>query len=352
MALVNISVPTNATFVPVDTRTTNLKVLLLPTASTMSGRLLTIKDYYGNANLSSFTVSTTGTDYMEGNSTRLTMSNTFATLSLVSDGVRTWSPYSFYTNSVIPFSPLQIGSLIIWMDAADPTTITTSGSAVTSWRSKGLSNLTAASPTGTITNGLAFKYNSSNVIRFNATSFLTMTGVTIPNSERSIFYIFSVTAYGDGYSSIIRSSTNTTSNQWGFQAWNRDGNTLLIQRGDSTQGFYTNSTAPYSGTLPYDATPFFVSFVNSSARTAITANGTDMARITIGSQQYTTFNTLSDTFTIGQAQYANTLLVGEILEYAKPLSVYEVNQIEGYLAWKWGAQSNLPTTHPFRYTRP
>lgn len=351
MALVNLSVPTNATFVPVDTRTTNLKVVLLPTASTMAGRMLTIKDYYGSANVSSFTVSTTGTDFMEGNSTRLTMSNAFATLNLVSDGIRTWSPYSFYTSSVIPFSPLQIGGLIIWMDAADPTTIATSGSAVTTWRSKGLSNLTATSATGTITNGLTFKYNSSNVIRFNNASYLTMSGVTIPNSERSLFFIFSVTAYGDGYSSIIRSTTNTGSNQWAFQAWNRDGNTLLYQRGDSTQGFYTNSTPPYSGTLPYDGTPFFVSMVNSSARTAITANGTDMARLTIGSQQYTTYNTLSDNFRIGQ-EYANVLLVGEILEYAKPLSVYEVNQVEGYLAWKWGAQSNLPTTHPFRYTPP
>jgi hypothetical protein len=352
MALVNISVPTNATFVPVDTRTNNLKVVLLPTASTMAGRLLTIKDYYGSANVSSFTVSTTGTDYLEGNAVRMTMSNTFATLSLVSDGFRTWSPYSFYTSSYVPFSPLQIGGLIIWMDAADPTTIATSGSAVTTWRSKGLSNLTATSATGTITNGLAFKYNTSNVIRFNATSFLTMTGVTIPNSERSLFYIFSVTSYGDGYSSIIRSSTNTGSNQWGFQAWNRDGNTLLIQRGDGTQGVYVNSTAPFSGTLPYDATPFFVSIVNSAARTAISANGTEMNSLAVGSQKYATYRTTSDTFHIGQAQYANVLLVGEILEYAKPLSVYEVNQVEGYLAWKWGAQSNLPTTHPFRYSRP
>jgi hypothetical protein len=352
MALVNLSVPANTTFIPVDTRTTNLKVVLLPTASTMAGRMLTIKDYFGTAAFSSFTVSTTGTDFLEGNSVRIRMSNTFATLNLVSDGVRTWSPYSFYTSSAVPFSPLQIGGLIIWMDAADPTTIATTGSAVTSWRSKGTANLTATSPTGTITNGLAFKYNSSNVIRFNATSFLTMSGVTIPNSERSIFYIFSVTAYGDGYSSIIRSSTNTTSNQWGFQAWNRDGNTLLIQRGDGTQGFYTNSTPPYSGTLPFDATPFIVSFVNSAARTAITANGTDMARLTIGSQQYAVFNTLSDPFHIGQAQYANTLLVGEILEYARPLTIPEVNQVEGYLAWKWGAQNNLPTTHPFRYSPP
>ena len=47
---------------------------------------------------------------------------------------------------------------------------------------------------------------------------------------------------------------------------------------------------------------------------------------------------------------ANEMMSGNIYE----IIVYEVNHsikqrqaMEGYLAWKWGIQATLPTTHPF-----
>ena len=39
--------------------------------------------------------------------------------------------------------------------------------------------------------------------------------------------------------------------------------------------------------------------------------------------------------------------IGEILIYNGPISDAERQQVEGYLAWKWGVNSNLPTTHPY-----
>jgi hypothetical protein len=33
--------------------------------------------------------------------------------------------------------------------------------------------------------------------------------------------------------------------------------------------------------------------------------------------------------------------------YAGNLSIRDRQNVEGYLAWKWGIQSNVPTTHPF-----
>jgi len=34
------------------------------------------------------------------------------------------------------------------------------------------------------------------------------------------------------------------------------------------------------------------------------------------------------------------------------LTPFNRQKVEGYLAWKWGLQSNLPTSHPFRAAAP
>ena len=42
----------------------------------------------------------------------------------------------------------------------------------------------------------------------------------------------------------------------------------------------------------------------------------------------------------------------EVLVYNTALSVAQRQQVEGYLAWKWGLQSNLPANHPFKLFPP
>lgn len=42
---------------------------------------------------------------------------------------------------------------------------------------------------------------------------------------------------------------------------------------------------------------------------------------------------------------------GELLFFSRVLSEIEVDRVSGYLAWKWGIQSSLFSTHPF-FTRP
>ena len=38
--------------------------------------------------------------------------------------------------------------------------------------------------------------------------------------------------------------------------------------------------------------------------------------------------------------------------FAKKLNDFAIRRLEGYLAYKWGASSNLPATHPFKSVRP
>jgi hypothetical protein len=43
--------------------------------------------------------------------------------------------------------------------------------------------------------------------------------------------------------------------------------------------------------------------------------------------------------------------IAEVIYYQRLLTTNERQLVEGYLAWKWGVQSNLPSTHPFASTK-
>ena len=44
--------------------------------------------------------------------------------------------------------------------------------------------------------------------------------------------------------------------------------------------------------------------------------------------------------------------IAEFLIYKKALSTNERQMIEGYLAWKWGLNSNLPSNHLYKNKAP
>jgi hypothetical protein len=46
------------------------------------------------------------------------------------------------------------------------------------------------------------------------------------------------------------------------------------------------------------------------------------------------------------------LKLSEFLGYNRPLDSNERRRVEGYLAWKWGLQSNLPVDHPYKTVKP
>jgi hypothetical protein len=42
----------------------------------------------------------------------------------------------------------------------------------------------------------------------------------------------------------------------------------------------------------------------------------------------------------------------EIVIYGTALSPSQIQQVEGYLAWKWGLVQNLPAAHPYKKAAP
>ena len=95
----------------------------------------------------------------------------------------------------------------------------------------------------------------------------------------------------------------------------------------------TNPAAPSLLEMTVDGsvlTPYF----NASAMTVKTGTTIAMTGMIIGSSPNN-----GGQFWPG---YLNELLV-----VSRTLTSLQRAQLEGYLAWKWGLQGNLPSTHPF-----
>jgi hypothetical protein len=79
------------------------------------------------------------------------------------------STVGIVASAVVPFSPLDLNPQL-WIDAADLSTLTVSGSSVTAWANKGsLDNLAQSSSTAQPQSGLE-TVNGLNVVTFNGSS--------------------------------------------------------------------------------------------------------------------------------------------------------------------------------------
>jgi hypothetical protein len=329
-----VTIPGNISLIPVDTRVVR-KILFLPTVSTNAGRFLSLKDYYGTASNSTFTISTTGTDLIDDYNPLYTFSNAFGSLTLVSDGLRSWRMMNVYNGALTPagpstFSPLSIPGLQFWYDANDQTSMTFSGSIVTQWgdKSGNSRNLNQNSGATFATNSLVFtggqSYNAANSANLLRNTFFSIFVVERVNTGA---YLFGDTVAGRTGGSLhvgYRSLTNLT-----FAFWSSD---LEIT---SISG--SGVTRIWSFVLPGTGNRF------------VNLNGSLIG--TFGNNaQLTSFDTLQVGGVFNGERYNGTMF--EIVGYTGSLTTLQNQQVEGYLAWKWGLQGNLPANHPYKNAPP
>lgn len=247
--------------------------------------------------------------------------------------------------SIPIFAPTQISNCVLWLDAADTSTVTLSGGNLTRWNDKsGLNNY--ATNTGTVlyTQGL----NGLNVATFsNATAtnnvMVTQTFSIDPILE-TYFYLIQFGATIGNYGISLASSHPT---QFSYYIYFIKGaSTLSIDVGQISVGtIFSSSSFDNTTTGPINQTGL-ISFQRTGATTGeIRYNGTLLT---------TTNGGLSGGFyqPTGYRLGANltTGSIGEHIIYNSSISTAQRQQVEGYLAWKWGIQSSLPSNHPYRNT--
>jgi len=258
------------------------------------------------------------------------------------------------------FSATGIAGSTLWLDASDPAgngTTPSNGSSLASWVDKSGNGLTVSAassqPTYT-TNAL----NGLGTVAFNGSQGLNAGSVTggkllANNGSSATFCVFSV--------------SNNTENSCPF-SWDDSGYTYRFMitwaGGEGTPGLEFDlgnwpnrtqiATTGASSINFTNNTYYLVSFWQSGATAVLNVNGKTYTSI------YTDFSgnwssTASRIFNVGtyinSGGYNMKGNTAEILFYNTNIPS-NFQQVEGYLAWKWGLQSSLPASHPYKSASP
>jgi len=244
------------------------------------------------------------------------------------------------------FSPVDIPNCSVWYDGADTASMTFTGSFVSTWADKSGNGTNATGPTGPTlaASGAGLSFNGSN-------QYLTAATVLPSAQTHSLFFVHTpgTTNYGN---------TNV------FRYQSAGGAYIIIPYYDIGLGatargyissFDSTTTSNAAGLLrdnsPLSTTSLVTANVVSGSPNptiSVYLNGAlqNSATVSLGSAA-----TTGMTLTIGSnlphnAQwYFGTIC--EMIAYTTGLTQAQRQQVETYLAWKWGLVSILqPSSHP------
>lgn len=185
----NMFLSTTTSVYLVDTRTTR-KFVHLPAASTAQGRSITFKDYFGNASLSTFTISTIGLDRIDTFSNTVVLNSDFESIEVIAAGRTNWSIVNNYSGGLVASQRssilFNIPNLSLWLDATDLSTMTTSVGAsndILFWGDKS-SNAYSFAPV----NSNYRSQRSTNCIVINQSTSHFLSQQNIPATQQSDFF--------------------------------------------------------------------------------------------------------------------------------------------------------------------
>jgi hypothetical protein len=264
-------------------------------------------------------------------------------------GLRTLMPLIHPFYSLRPsnrgFSPLDIPGCALWLDGADATTVTLSGSNVSQWTDKSGNNYNAtASRVGLTYTSAAI--NSKNAIFFPGAPTYSFLSGTVTNGTPNITFFIIATAistmpqytrlFGFGGAADFNNIGNMTT------GWNTAGG-IVVERNQ----IITPTTNPI-----ISAVPFFTTITVSGTSVLGYINGTNSLTGTTTSTNFTYNQYGIGAWTGADIGYEWHGHIGEIIVYNAALTTTQRQTIEGYLAWKWGITATVGTAHPYKTLPP
>ncbi len=258
--------------------------------------------------------------------------------------------------SPIAWTPRNISSLSLWMDASDFSTFSfSSGTSINTWSDKSGNGNTATSGT-TKPSYLANSLNGLPTVSFTASASGVSASTYFSGSFSSAYTGFS-------YEALIVATMSSSSLAFGrlLSLGRATGDDLQNDTGipfcrdNNTQRIFTSRGSDgaffLAVTLPAYDTPFIGQASQIPSNQNINLNGGAISNasatpysVAFNLQRFAIGTNVSLTDTIGSF----TGNISEILFYTKQLTLLERQQAEGYLAWKWGLQGSLAAKHPFK----
>ena len=234
---------------------------------------------------------------------------------------------------VYGFIPTSITGCALWLDAADSSTITGT-SPVTQWRDKSVNNY-SMTYTGSPTYRTTAALNNLGCVTFNGTTSFNSGTDTMYWSGFSISQPFTVfvvctkrLSSNVNFSFVLEPSTSSGS---------------VILYGGLQLKMYAGSADQYTNPiLTFVANSTYVySAVFNGASSLLAYAGNATSSLNPGTASWPGLYLGRDwggTYDSGD--------YGEIIFYSGALSTNQRQQVEGYLAQKWGLKSSLPVGHP------
>lgn len=255
------------------------------------------------------------------------------------------------------WSPNTLGSrLSLWLDADDSSTITLNAATVSAWTDKSGNSRNMAQPTAvqqpiysTFPSGKpALSFDGGDSLQNLSPGALlrNVSGATLAavasytnNSAGRCVLGISTPSAGQNRATLSANVAGTTGYLIGGRRLDADAFALA-----GSTSFSAATAIIQIGVLDYANSDSF-SYVNGSLdasntsfQTAGSTSDTDSGALYVG------ISGSGTNFLIG--------LVGEIIVTNTALSSDEREKIEGYLAWKWALQSNLPAGHTYKNIPP
>ncbi len=263
-------------------------------------------------------------------------------------------PVTIQSITPITWNPNAISGLQLWFDAADSGTfVFSSGSNIQVWQDKSPNKYSVSQTNASLQPTLASSaQNSLPGVQLTTSAYLFTAGSNIPNfsvgSETSVFLAVRNASANSGWNIVNTMwftgiSNATTRYHFSFNQGATTGTTLFVNNA-------------IVGQVTSNATP-----VNSNALLGFTASGTSASIHTNGSVNTYGGVTLPNAnnatyFMFGDARnntaLSSNIMIFEMVGYNRQVTSSEREQIEGYLAWKWGLQGSLPATQPYKIFPP
>ncbi len=244
-------------------------------------------------------------------------------------------------------------STALWLDAADASTITQSGGAVSQWNDKSGNNRHAtATSTARPTFG-ATAFNSKPGLTFNGTANVLRADAlaTIAQGNDSPFSTVAVFNASSGSTFRNIAGFGSSAGTEYFHPFQIDNNNNLLQSRRTTNSPLIQKNITGSSGI---SSNIIVGFTFSGTTGFIYKNGTQDAT---GDLDVDTFGSSPNQFAIGALPRDTVsgflaFTLAELVITTGVLSTTNRQKLEGYLAHKWGLTANLPAGHPYKTVGP
>jgi hypothetical protein len=256
---------------------------------------------------------------------------------------QTTTTFTQPTTTTVTYLPTSIAGCQLWLDGLDPAGTgvqPSNGATVSTWVDKATAK--NATATGSPT------YLTGGGINFNASPYFVNQTLSMNLSQRSIFIVMQETSRNTGSGVIPFIPTPSSGSDY-----NTTGG-LAIETANGLRFLGNYGPPPGSYLSALGNTNLLVKAIYndnmSGTRGSGYLNGTNSTNVTA---DYTASNcsgyVLGGRWELGSVFGSSRLngVIYEFIVFNSALSTAQRQEVEGYLAWKWGLRSNLPAGHPY-----